>query len=608
MHRLTALREIRKKQVEEYFANCNNHVITLGEDRKIIDAFSQLQSLAPQIGPASSTYAANPHFRQIYQSINERLAKYIQRFGYDELYIVDNVSKRIVFSLRLTGDFGKAIDEAPLRQTKLRDLCEKLQQMKTQDTAVISDFAWYPYAPRVPVAFIGTPLISHGKNLGSIVIRITGESINNIMTSNKNWIEEGFGATGETYLVGSDYLMRSDSRFYIANGKRLADSSAYITAFSPSILKRKVYTESTIDAMRGKTDTRIIRDYRNVEVLSSYTKISTAGLNWVILAEIDTREAFSSVYSMRESLLLITLIMILLATFLAVLIARVVTRPLITLIRAAEQYSRGNLSFRTALNSRDEFEVLGNTLNTMAENLENSRARLTNEIEAHKETEAELVKAKDEFRNLSTHLQTAREEERKSIAREIHDDMGQWLNTMKIKLFLLKDEQPGEHDQVLNEAISVVDAIIKSVKRLITNLRPQVLDDLGLVPAIEWLVNDFRNTTGIPTVCISNTDDIQLSGDRAISVFRIIQEALTNISRHAKATEVHVYINNSPRVCIIRVSDNGTGMQVTEVDNGQSFGILGMRERALYCGGKLEIESQPTRGTQVVLTIPKEKK
>lgn len=213
----------------------------------------------------------------------------------------------------------------------------------------------------------------------------------------------------------------------------------------------------------------------------------------------------------------------------------------------------------------------------------------------------------EQLRYLSAYLQEAREEERKIVAREIHDELGQALTSIKLELSLLNEEvnydatSATKRIQKMRERI---DETIQAVKRIITKLRPGLLDDLGLVAAIEWQANEFQNRTGIVCVFESNFDVIDINSEIAISVFRIFQETLTNIMNHAKATRVNVKLFKNEDILELEVSDNGRGITEKEINNPHSFGIIGIKERAEYWQGTVEIFGKPNAGTIVKIRFP----
>ncbi len=152
--------------------------------------------------------------------------------------------------------------------------------------------------------------------------------------------------------------------------------------------------------------------------------------------------------------------------------------------------------------------------------------------------------------------------------------------------------------------VEQVDATIASVQRIVTELRPRILDDLGLVAAIEWQCQDFQQRTGIPCTCVSSADDIAMEPAQATSLFRICQEALTNTARHAQATAIQVLIKQSDNNLLLAIQDNGVGISCEKLTESTSLGLLGMRERAASLGGQVSIAGSPGKGTTVTVRVP----
>ncbi len=229
------------------------------------------------------------------------------------------------------------------------------------------------------------------------------------------------------------------------------------------------------------------------------------------------------------------------------------------------------------------------------------------DITERKKAEEELKTSREQLRNLYTKLQSMREEERTYIAREIHDELGQALTALKLDLSWvyskLHEDQESLKDKLLSD-INLTDRTIQSVKRICTELRPGILDHLGIGAAIEWQAAEFQKRTGIQCNVTLSHADIVLDRDRSTAIFRIFQEALTNILRHAKATGVSSFLMLGQGKVLLEVSDNGIGMTNEQAAQSKSFGLLGMRERVYPWGGQVTISSAQNRGTTVTVRIP----
>ncbi|MEN6584634.1 MAG: PAS domain S-box protein [Sulfuricella sp.] len=228
------------------------------------------------------------------------------------------------------------------------------------------------------------------------------------------------------------------------------------------------------------------------------------------------------------------------------------------------------------------------------------------DITARKQMENELRESRRQLRALSEFLQTVREEERRRIARELHDELGQALTALKIDLEWLQLRNTSPDDKVAGKLLSMGQMLgktVESVRRIAEDLRPGMLDDLGLAAAIEWQVEQFQERTGIRCELSMNRDEFELEDRVATSVFRIIQEALTNVARHAEADAANITVEEDDGEIRLEVRDNGKGFQPTP--KKRSYGLLGIRERVNMLGGEVEILSKLGGGTRVRATIPR---
>ncbi len=213
----------------------------------------------------------------------------------------------------------------------------------------------------------------------------------------------------------------------------------------------------------------------------------------------------------------------------------------------------------------------------------------------------------DELRELSEALLSMREEERARISHAIHDELGQALTGLKMDVAWLQ-RHLGPDQTALREktrAMSeLIDATVQTVRQIAAALRPGILDDVGLVAAVEWQLQEFEARSGIQCQLTGNVEESALDADRSTAAFRIFQEALTNVARHAQATRLEVSLEETATHLTLQVRDNGRGIAPTEISHPKSIGLLGMRERARQWGGTLEIQGAPGSGTMLTLRLP----
>ncbi len=237
------------------------------------------------------------------------------------------------------------------------------------------------------------------------------------------------------------------------------------------------------------------------------------------------------------------------------------------------------------------------------------------DITERKIYEQRLEETTRQLRALSSYQEKVREEERLSISREIHDQLGQDLTVLKMDIALMakNSQKKPESDSNLNpEKITselkrlspIIDDIINKVRKIATDLRPDILDKLGLVEAIEWHAGEFEKRSGIKCVTHLTDEDVSFSPDKSISIFRIFQESLTNAARHSGATEINISLNIQNGWLTLIITDNGRGITEAEIEKSSSLGILGMKERVLILGGIWKIKGEYDKGTTITIQVP----
>jgi signal transduction histidine kinase len=220
-----------------------------------------------------------------------------------------------------------------------------------------------------------------------------------------------------------------------------------------------------------------------------------------------------------------------------------------------------------------------------------------------------LAQSKEELRELASAASSAREQEQSRIARELHDELAQAMSALKMDIKIIRGaSSPSDpaFAKRLDRMDSQIDATIAAMRRIAADLRPLALDDLGLIPAIEALVHDFERRTGVQCELALGDPDLALPGPHATAVFRIVQESLTNVVKHAKASAVEVIISTESDAITVTVRDDGVGFSTSKPRKPQSYGLLGVRERAYLLGGQTRIVSAPGSGTEIEVRLPRD--
>lgn len=359
----------------------------------------------------------------------------------------------------------------------------------------------------------------------------------------------------------------------------------------------------------------------SVQVMVAGTNLGTVRLGYSYQA------VEKEIAKARQQIVYIGLFTIVIGGVAAYLLASFIATPVKRIIMATEAVADGNLNPDLQIRRSDEIGTLSASFTKMAAELgkhrrqledlvqirtaalEDANAKLTAEIDQRRRTQEELTLSRERLRELAHHLQSVREEEARRIAREIHDELGQALTALKIDLHWIDGNSKA--DPVLFRAktakmAALVDTTVKTVRRISSELRPGLLDDFGLSAAMEWQTREFSERVGIPCDFTSWPEDIVLDQKRSVAIFRILQEALTNIARHAAAAAVTVYVRETDSEILLTVGDDGIGVTEKTLRETKSFGIIGMRERVNDLGGTLDVSGRPNAGTTVSVRIPKE--
>jgi len=268
----------------------------------------------------------------------------------------------------------------------------------------------------------------------------------------------------------------------------------------------------------------------------------------------------------------------------------------------------GVLRIVTGLRRNGEEFPIDASISQLAEDGTRFFTVILRDVTARVQGEQALRRSKEELQELGAAAHMAREQEKSRIARELHDELGQALTMLQMDVAWCKDNQPQSPG--FSAKIARMEALLKTTvaatRRIASDLRPLMLDDLGLLPAVEWLVQNFKQRTGVACALHVDDPDLPVAGAHATAVFRIVQESLTNVAKHANATRADVAIDQADGEVHVRVSDDGIGFDLGDARRPNAFGLLGVRERASLLGGTVAISSAPGKGTRVDVRLPVE--
>lgn len=327
-----------------------------------------------------------------------------------------------------------------------------------------------------------------------------------------------------------------------------------------------------------------------------------AGTPWIVTMEVPRALIMQASSGYLQWMTLVAVLLIAAGSFFAWYLGRKLTQPLEKLSTAIKAIGSGDQSPEVAVDRRDEVGVLAQSFNRMTAQLK----------QADQNTQQQIRNAESlnqQLRRLTSHLNSVREEERVSIARELHDHLGQVFAGFRFDVHSLKKRLQKTDDAVVTEKLETIDASITEgvsfVRKLSSELRAGPLEDLGLVAALNWYADNFYQRSRIPVDVEAVPSNIELPLPLATAIFRIFQESLTNIARHAQATRVDVILEMEAECLRMRIIDNGKGFIVKRDAEGvKTLGLLGMKERAIMIRSNLDIHSAPNQGCTIELTVP----
>ena len=439
-NQLTSVRASKAYQIESYFKMIRNHVQTLSNDlstasaiAEFTNAYRQLENaplpadasvkingyyeneFLPKLGQSeqgspvlnsflpesiASNYLQyhyiannsnpigkkhlldkaqdNSQYSRLHERYHPIFRNIIEKFGYYDLFLIDP-DGRIVYTVYKETDFATSLVVGAYNESNLARLFSSVRRSKEKNYARIIDLESYAPSYGAPAAFIAAPIYSQDKFMGVLAIQVPVDEINNVMTGNRKWESDGLGKSGETYLVGQDYLMRSVSRFLIETPEEYIqtlinlgvnkETIARIRQYKTSILAQVVRTPAVEESLMGKQGLQLIRDYRDIPVLSSYAPLQIEGLKWAILSEIDLAEAYAPIYDFERQLLISATLLMLLVIILAMVMASLFVKPINQLIESARKVAAGQLDAIAILETQDEFGELAQSFNLMVTSL-----------------------------------------------------------------------------------------------------------------------------------------------------------------------------------------------------------------------------------------------
>ena len=393
------------EQFNEQFKLANNGDVanTAGyiNNLKPTEAYLQAQYIARNENPLGSKDALEStgdgsDYDRLHLKYHSVMRDYLQTFDYYDIFFVDSDSGNIVYSVFKEIDYATSLKTGSFADSGIGRVFAKANAGLNKGEVAFDDYARYEPSYDAEAMFVATPVFSNGRKIGILIFQAPIDKVNSIMTTNQEWEDNGYGLSGESYLVGQDKLLRNESRFFVQDRENYfsalrevnvsADTIASMTATNSSIGLQTVDTSGVQKALNGADGFETILDYRGVEVLSSYTSVAVFDTTWALMSEIDTEEAFQDAASLTQFLIYAALAIIALVAFVAFLLTlrfvKTFTTPILELSSTVEKINEGDTDARVNVTSQDEFGELGGAINTLMDE------KIATLVEAEKDNDA----------------------------------------------------------------------------------------------------------------------------------------------------------------------------------------------------------------------------
>ena len=341
-----------------------------------------------QLNRATGDTSEYAHVHAAYHPI---FRSFLEKLGFYDIFLIDSQTGEILYSVYKETEFGTNLNSGPYGDTNMARAFRLANRTNSQSDTHFVDFEAYRPSLDAPAAFIATPIMRDQERLGVLVFQIPTGRINEIMTSNGEWFEHGLGESGEIYLVGSDFTMRSASRFhkedpvgYLENLTNLGypqQKLDQLVRYNTSILNQTVNTDAALFALAGGRGTKIIKDYRQIDALSSYGPINFGSQQWAVIAEIDAAEAFAPVKALQKTIVIWTLAIASLTVALGIWASHALAAPIVALTTAAKVVGKGGQVDPLTHRSGDEVGELTDEFNRMVSNLKEQQATIDRQTE-----------------------------------------------------------------------------------------------------------------------------------------------------------------------------------------------------------------------------------
>lgn len=531
---LATVRYLKKKEIESYYQQRVNEARMIASDPELL---SSLQSPSPSVSSARISHSLinNLNTSENYKSI--RISSESESFS------CSFQNKACSFE---------------------RDSATFSGFKPTGEEVIISDLV--QGTDKQWSQFISVPIPVSGKTKLFLSLEIASSSIDQLMPDHNPL--NGLGKSGEAYLVGADRKLKSSSRFIKDAINRVTiDTSTLSMAFS------------------GHDGIWLLKDYRGIEVLGSYSILSPPLPRWVLIAELDKKEAMIPIYAIRNHVIFITVFIACIVFLATWFISRMITRPLIQLQQATRELGTGKFGTKVDIHANDEIGDLAETFNNMSVEL----------------LEKDRLLEKERARRMKAAFD-GQDTERQRLSRELHDGLGQSLIAQKLRLESFKTPDEDSSKLSMDELKTCADQLVDEVRRISNALMPAQLNQFGLVAAVRQHCEEVTKFSGLDVSFEATGNFEPMSRKSKTYLFRIIQEALNNVVKHAGASQAGIEMARTRDHIFLSISDNGKGFDQEKICHGN--GLNNMRERTSLLNGILTFHSSPGKGTTLEIQIP----
>jgi len=546
---LISVRIEKKKRVEDFFQQCKH-------DMQVISSI--------EFPNLEKTKKAQPfNYNLTKENIDQDFFKHgftsliTNRQNFESIYIYQSDSSYIYSDIQTPNLDEKSEKFLPLHKKLFQSLLDKQSDEITIHELLTTH-------NRFPSEIIISKVVNQQNKKAVLAFRINYDIINAIMLDNNPL--NGLGESGEAYLVGKDNLLRSTSRFQ-ENSK----------------LPIKAKTLGVKFAFQDSTGTSIFKDYRGVKVLSSYSKLSLMGLEWAVLAEIDHKEAMVPIQNYGYNISYILIILSLFLLGVVAIIANTITAPIRKLRNETEKISSGIYEPVTDIKADGEILELVEAFNHMTQTIKKQQENL---MLAHEKSISSMI--------------DGQEAERSRLAKELHDGLAQTILAIKMRI---ENTAPENASIVLKESEEMFASLMHEIRSMSNDLMPAVLREFGLVNALKSLLSQIEENSKLSTIL--NVDDNlpKLNKKTKTYLYRIAQEAVNNIIKHAQATQIEINVHIENDLYLFEICDNGIGL-TDDFEYSKSNGISNILDRISVLGGKVLFCNNSPHGVKIQCEIP----